>query len=243
MSLQRPVRGAQLLLVRLGELRGEHALLLRAPRAQVTALGGGAPARGSARSTAGLTRWSSSTAVGAGGGGRARRSSEGVLEYETPARGRLRDSGARRPARRLTGTRTGYSGTMSRTEYAINSFDNTIDLGCIQGGHRGHDPFGLDFCLTVIIASEPVLTEPRLVVQSARKLGLPLPVVRSAGSAGGVGDSQHALSVKKSAEMAALFADVRLSQRTGVRALLPRPRARPPLSRNASLEDTLGYLP
>lgn len=75
--------------------------------------------------------------------------------------------------------------------------------------------------------------------------------------------SQDALSVKKSAEMAALFADVRLSQRTDVRSLAggrrPRPpplpptppRALPlarvfdhrPLSRNASLEDTLGYLP
>ncbi|XP_060806560.1 uncharacterized protein LOC106129883 [Amyelois transitella] len=89
--------------------------------------------------------------------------------------------------------------------------------------------------------------------------------VRSTGAG-----SQDALSVKKSAEMAALFADVRLSQRTDVRALCggarararppplppapPAPPARPapalarmfdhrPLSRNASLEDTLGYLP
>ncbi|XP_073948244.1 uncharacterized protein [Choristoneura fumiferana] len=82
--------------------------------------------------------------------------------------------------------------------------------------------------------------------------------VRSTGAG-----SQDALSVKKSAEMAALFADVRLSQRTDVRSLAggrrPRvpplppapPRAPPlarmfdhrPLSRNASLEDTLGYLP
>ncbi|CAG9104373.1 unnamed protein product [Plutella xylostella] len=85
--------------------------------------------------------------------------------------------------------------------------------------------------------------------------------VRSTGAG-----SHDALSVKKSAEMAALFADVRLSQRTDVRALAGgggrRPRAPPlppappraapplarmfdhrPLSRNASLEDTLGYLP
>lgn len=90
--------------------------------------------------------------------------------------------------------------------------------------------------------------------------------VRSTGAG-----SQEALSVKKSAEMAALFADVRLSQRTDVRALCgapgaaragpcspvagpalcgPRQRvpaaalfAHTPLSRNASLEDTLGYLP
>ncbi|CAH0402725.1 unnamed protein product [Chilo suppressalis] len=87
--------------------------------------------------------------------------------------------------------------------------------------------------------------------------------VRSTGAG-----SHDALSVKKSAEMAALFADVRLSQRTDVRSLaaaasggrrsrpppLPPapPRAAPqlarlfdqrPLSRNASLEDTLGYLP
>lgn len=83
--------------------------------------------------------------------------------------------------------------------------------------------------------------------------------VRSTGAG-----SHDALSVKKSAEMAALFADVRLSQRTDVRSLAggrrPRPpplpptppRAAPslakmfdhrPLSRNASLEDTLGYLP
>ncbi|CAH0758706.1 unnamed protein product [Diatraea saccharalis] len=76
--------------------------------------------------------------------------------------------------------------------------------------------------------------------------------------------SHDALSVKKSAEMAALFADVRLSQRTDVRSLAGGRRARPPplpptppraapqlarmfdhrpLSRNASLEDTLGYLP
>ncbi|XP_053617508.1 uncharacterized protein LOC128679358 [Plodia interpunctella] len=96
--------------------------------------------------------------------------------------------------------------------------------------------------------------------------------VRSTGAG-----SHDALSVKKSAEMAALFADVRLSQRTDVRALCgggggggggvsgaggrrarppPLPPAPPrpapplarmfdhrPLSRNASLEDTLGYLP
>ncbi|CAG5043953.1 unnamed protein product [Parnassius apollo] len=83
--------------------------------------------------------------------------------------------------------------------------------------------------------------------------------VRSTGAG-----SQDALSVKKSAEMAALFADVRLSQRTDVRALAGGRRSRPPplppspprpapqlarmfdhrpLSRNASLEDTLGYLP
>ncbi|XP_063368458.1 uncharacterized protein LOC134656859 [Cydia amplana] len=88
--------------------------------------------------------------------------------------------------------------------------------------------------------------------------------VRSTGAG-----SQDALSVKKSAEMAALFADVRLSQRTDVRSLLggsrrarppplppapaqaPAPARAPlarmfehrPLSRNASLEDTLGYLP
>ncbi|XP_049879083.1 uncharacterized protein LOC126375987 [Pectinophora gossypiella] len=84
--------------------------------------------------------------------------------------------------------------------------------------------------------------------------------VRSTGAG-----SHDALSVKKSAEMAALFADVRLSQRTDVRSLagglrrarpppLPPspPRSIPPLarmfdhrplSRNASLEDTLGYLP
>ncbi|XP_052752041.1 uncharacterized protein LOC113515198 [Galleria mellonella] len=78
--------------------------------------------------------------------------------------------------------------------------------------------------------------------------------VRSTGAG-----SHDALSVKKSAEMAALFADVRLSQRTDVRSLaagarrrpLPPPPAPPlarmfdhrPLSRNASLEDTLGYLP
>ncbi|XP_037292840.1 uncharacterized protein LOC115455705 [Manduca sexta] len=87
--------------------------------------------------------------------------------------------------------------------------------------------------------------------------------VRSTGAG-----SHDALSVKKSAEMAALFADVRLSQRTDVRSLsgarAPHPRPAPPplppappraapplarmfdhrpLSRNASLEDTLGYLP
>ncbi|XP_059052040.1 uncharacterized protein LOC131846690 [Achroia grisella] len=93
--------------------------------------------------------------------------------------------------------------------------------------------------------------------------------VRSTGAG-----SHDALSVKKSAEMAALFADVRLSQRTDVRSLvaascggagggrrsraLPLPPSPPlptrppplarmfdhrPLSRNASLEDTLGYLP
>ncbi|CAK1590274.1 unnamed protein product [Parnassius mnemosyne] len=83
--------------------------------------------------------------------------------------------------------------------------------------------------------------------------------VRSTGAG-----SHDALSVKKSAEMAALFADVRLSQRTDVRALSGGCRSRPPLlppspprpapqlarmfdhrplSRNASLEDTLGYLP
>ncbi|XP_045490662.1 uncharacterized protein LOC110993346 [Pieris rapae] len=80
--------------------------------------------------------------------------------------------------------------------------------------------------------------------------------VRSTGAG-----SHDALSVKKSAEMAALFADVRLSQRTDVRSLMggrrPRPGALPPsgapplatmfdhrpLSRNASLEDTLGYFP
>ncbi|KAF9413247.1 hypothetical protein HW555_008469 [Spodoptera exigua] len=67
--------------------------------------------------------------------------------------------------------------------------------------------------------------------------------VRSTGAG-----SQEALSVKKSAEMAALFADVRLSQRTDVRALcgrarLPAASLHAPLTRNASLEDTLGYLP
>ncbi|KAM3963811.1 LOW QUALITY PROTEIN: uncharacterized protein ACR2FA_001850 [Aphomia sociella] len=92
--------------------------------------------------------------------------------------------------------------------------------------------------------------------------------VRSTGAG-----SHDALSVKKSAEMAALFADVRLSQRTDVRSLVaqgagargkahtgPSPPPSPPrttrvapplarmfehrpLSRNASLEDTLGYLP
>ncbi|XP_052738748.1 uncharacterized protein LOC112048423 [Bicyclus anynana] len=80
--------------------------------------------------------------------------------------------------------------------------------------------------------------------------------VRSTGAG-----SQDALSVKKSAEMAALFADVRLSQRTDVRSMAGGRRARPPplappgvppvaklfdhrpLSRNASLEDTLGYFP
>ncbi|KAL0867792.1 hypothetical protein ABMA27_008499 [Loxostege sticticalis] len=83
--------------------------------------------------------------------------------------------------------------------------------------------------------------------------------VRSTGAG-----SHDALSVKKSAEMAALFADVRLSQRTDVRSLAGGRRSRPPplpptppraapplarmfdhrpLSRNASLEDTLGYLP
>lgn len=75
--------------------------------------------------------------------------------------------------------------------------------------------------------------------------------VRSTGAG-----SQDALSVKKSAEMAALFADVRLSQRTDVRSLCARAApsqhtrlpaaalfAHTPLSRNASLEDTLGYLP
>lgn len=86
--------------------------------------------------------------------------------------------------------------------------------------------------------------------------------VRSTGAG-----SHDALSVKKSAEMAALFADVRLSQRTDVRSLCggrksralpppPLPPAPPcaapplarmfdhrPLSRNASLEETLGYLP
>ncbi|KAJ2940259.1 hypothetical protein O0L34_g11828 [Tuta absoluta] len=83
--------------------------------------------------------------------------------------------------------------------------------------------------------------------------------VRSTGAG-----SHDALSVKKSAEMAALFADVRLSQRTDVRSLAGGRRTRPPplppsppraipplarmfdhrpLSRNASLEDTLGYLP
>lgn len=85
--------------------------------------------------------------------------------------------------------------------------------------------------------------------------------VRSTGAG-----CEDALSVKKSAEMAALFADVRLSQRTDVRAhahtqtrthTYIRPssiqsRRKPslarlfdhtPLTRNASLEDTLGYLP
>ncbi|XP_045503132.1 uncharacterized protein LOC123700064 [Colias croceus] len=79
--------------------------------------------------------------------------------------------------------------------------------------------------------------------------------VRSTGAG-----SHDALSVKKSAEMAALFADVRLSQRTDVRSLAQGRRARPPLlppssvplsrmfehrplSRNACLEDTLGYFP
>ncbi|XP_072934384.1 uncharacterized protein [Epargyreus clarus] len=118
---------------------------------------------------------------------------------------------------------------------------------------RSTDSLALDYEL---------LLQNRQNSKDTRSRNMQRLTVRSTGAG-----SHDALSVKKSAEMAALFADVRLSQRTDVRSLagmagmagsrrgppLPPspPRATPlarmfdhrPLSRNASLEDTLGYLP
>ncbi|KAL4712387.1 hypothetical protein ACJJTC_001548 [Scirpophaga incertulas] len=108
-------------------------------------------------------------------------------------------------------------------------------------------------------SSDSLALDYELLLQNkARARNMQRLTVRSTGAG-----SHDALSVKKSAEMAALFADVRLSQRTDVRALAGGRRTRPPplppsppraapqlakmfdrpLSRNASLEDTLGYLP
>ncbi|XP_075983702.1 uncharacterized protein LOC142981579 isoform X2 [Anticarsia gemmatalis] len=92
-------------------------------------------------------------------------------------------------------------------------------------------------------SSDSVTLDYELLLQNKPRLrNMQRLTVRSTGAG-----SQEALSVKKSAEMAALFADVRLSQRTDVRALCGRAAplgfAHAPLSRNASLEDTLGYLP
>ncbi|KAJ8712683.1 hypothetical protein PYW08_007987 [Mythimna loreyi] len=112
-------------------------------------------------------------------------------------------------------------------------------------------------------SSDSVALDYELLLQNKpRARNMQRLTVRSTGAG-----SQEALSVKKSAEMAALFADVRLSQRTDVRSLCGAPRApgppglapppcgprqrvpaaalfaHAPLSRNASLEDTLGYLP
>ncbi|XP_045770316.1 uncharacterized protein LOC123870881 isoform X1 [Maniola jurtina] len=110
---------------------------------------------------------------------------------------------------------------------------------------RSSDSLALDYEL--LLQNKP---------RDTRARNLQRLTVRSTGAV-----SQDALSVKKSAEMAALFADVRLSQRTDVRSLAGGRRARPPplappgvpsiskifdhrpLSRNASLEDTLGYFP
>ncbi|XP_041972139.1 uncharacterized protein LOC121728098 [Aricia agestis] len=108
---------------------------------------------------------------------------------------------------------------------------------------RSSDNLALDYEL--LLQNRPQDKRPR----NMQRL-----TVRSTGAG-----SQDALSVKKSAEMAALFADVRLSQRTDVRSLAGGRRtslqAGPttpsfakmfdhrPLSRNASLEDTLGYFP
>ncbi|XP_047032843.1 uncharacterized protein LOC124639498 isoform X1 [Helicoverpa zea] len=83
-------------------------------------------------------------------------------------------------------------------------------------------------------SSEGVALDYELLLQNKpRYRNMQRLTVRSTGAG-----SHEALSVKKSAEMAALFADVRLSQRTDVRAM-----RRAALTRNASLEDTLGYLP
>ncbi|OWR51164.1 hypothetical protein KGM_206975 [Danaus plexippus plexippus] len=106
-------------------------------------------------------------------------------------------------------------------------------------------------------SSDSVALDYELLLQNkrdARARNMHRLTVRSTGAG-----SQDALSVKKSAEMAALFADVRLSQRTDVRSLAGGRRPKPPplsphvplakmfdhrpLSRNASLEDTLGYFP
>ncbi|CAK1541669.1 unnamed protein product [Leptosia nina] len=108
-------------------------------------------------------------------------------------------------------------------------------------------------------SSDSVALDYELLLQNktrdARARNMQRLTVRSTGAG-----SHDALSVKKSAEMAALFADVRLSQRTDVRSLMGGRCARPalplsgvpplarmfehrPLSRNACLEDTLGYFP
>ncbi|XP_050677351.1 uncharacterized protein LOC126974026 [Leptidea sinapis] len=110
---------------------------------------------------------------------------------------------------------------------------------------RSSDSLALDY--EILLQNKPRDTRPR----NMQRL-----TVRSTGAG-----SHDALSVKKSAEMAALFADVRLSQRTDVRSLAggrrPRPPALPPSgapplarmfdhrppNRNPSLEDTLGYFP
>ncbi|XP_047538104.1 uncharacterized protein LOC125071780 [Vanessa atalanta] len=112
---------------------------------------------------------------------------------------------------------------------------------------RSSDSLALDYEL--LLQNKP---------RDARARNMQRLTVRSTGAG-----SHDALSVKKSAEMAALFADVRLSQRTDVRSLAGGRRARPPplspsphpvpplarmfdhrpLSRNPSLEDTLGYFP
>ncbi|VVD05131.1 unnamed protein product [Leptidea sinapis] len=106
---------------------------------------------------------------------------------------------------------------------------------------RSSDSLALDY--EILLQNKPRDTRPRNMQR-----------LTGAGS-------HDALSVKKSAEMAALFADVRLSQRTDVRSLAggrrPRPPALPPSgapplarmfdhrppNRNPSLEDTLGYFP
>ncbi|CAH2263636.1 jg10925 [Pararge aegeria aegeria] len=109
-------------------------------------------------------------------------------------------------------------------------------------------------------SSDSLALDYELLLQNkprdARARNMQRLTVRSTGAG-----SEDALSVKKSAEMAALFADVRLSQRTDVRSMAGGRRARPPplsppgvppiaklfdhrpLSRNPSLEDTLGYFP